>query len=333
MTRAVTRLASAVVLSAGIATPALAQDLIRLIVFPSSSALPVYVAEDVGFFAKQGLKVEVTPTPNSVFMMTGVIDGKFDMANGAIDNYIAFQEGQTPAKTKNKPDLVVFMGGTTLNLPLVVTGDIKTYADLRGKPLGVDAPNTAFAFVLYRMLELKGVKPSDYKVVALGGTKQRWDAMKAGKAAGAMLSDAFSNQAASAGFRVLDNSIDVIGTYQATSYASMRGWATSHRKQVVSFIRAYLAALDWVFDKKNEAQAAKILQKRIKGMSDQAAMKTVAEIGSPTGGAMTRDAKIDPKGLQTVLALRREFGTPKKEIGDPAKYIDMSYYDEAIGKK
>jgi hypothetical protein len=37
-------------------------------------------------------------------------------------------------------------------------------------------------------------------------------------------------------------------------------------------------------------------------------------------------------GVRTVLALRSEYGEPKKALRDPAKYLDLSYYKQALGK-
>ena len=41
----------------------------------------------------------LTPTPNSVFQLTNLIDGKFDIAMTAIDNVVAYNENQGEAPT------------------------------------------------------------------------------------------------------------------------------------------------------------------------------------------------------------------------------------------
>ena len=38
---------------------------------------------------------------------------------------------------------------------------------------------------------------------------------------------------------------------------------------------------------------------------------------------------LDIEGIRTVLALRSQYGQPHKELADPAKYYDLSYYDRA----
>jgi hypothetical protein len=38
------------------------------------------------------------------------------------------------------------------------------------------------------------------------------------------------------------------------------------------------------------------------------------------------------KGVTTVLALRSEYGEPKKMLDDPDKYIDLTWYKKALAK-
>lgn len=41
-------------------------------------------------------------------------------------------------------------------------------------------------------------------------------------------------------------------------------------------------------------------------------------------------AKLDRAGMETVLKLRSEFGEPRKALTDPMKYVDESFYTEAM---
>jgi ABC-type nitrate/sulfonate/bicarbonate transport system substrate-binding protein len=53
---------------------------IELIVFPGGFNWPIWIAEEKGFFARNGVAVKITPTPGSAFQLTNLIDGKFDIA-------------------------------------------------------------------------------------------------------------------------------------------------------------------------------------------------------------------------------------------------------------
>ena len=59
----------------------LAQSPARLevIVFPGGFNWPIWVAQEKGFFRENGVEVNITPTPGSVFQLVNLIDGKFDV--------------------------------------------------------------------------------------------------------------------------------------------------------------------------------------------------------------------------------------------------------------
>jgi hypothetical protein len=38
-------------------------------------------------------------------------------------------------------------------------------------------------------------------------------------------------------------------------------------------------------------------------------------------------------GIKTVLDLRGKYATPRKSLTDPAKYVDLAYYDKAFGRR
>ena len=47
---------------------------------------------------------------------------------------------------------------------------------------------------------------------------------------------------------------------------------------------------------------------------------------------LERKGRIDMAGAQTVLELRSEFGRPQKNLADPSKYIDETYYLKATSR-
>lgn len=76
---------------------------INIITFGGGYNIPAWIAQRQGFFAKHGVAVNLTYTPDSVYLMTNLIDGKFDVALTSIDNLIAYQEGQGEAPVKTPP--------------------------------------------------------------------------------------------------------------------------------------------------------------------------------------------------------------------------------------
>ena len=151
--------------------PASAQSLqtVSVIVFPGGFNWPIWVAQERGYFAKSGVEVTLTNTPNSVFQVTHLMEGKFDIAVTAIDNVIAYAEGQGEVPLASPPDLFAFMGGDNGLLSLASVPELKSYADLKGRTLSVDAMTTGYAFVLFDMLRRHGLNPGDYRIEKAGG--------------------------------------------------------------------------------------------------------------------------------------------------------------------
>jgi ABC-type nitrate/sulfonate/bicarbonate transport system substrate-binding protein len=154
---------------------------LKVIVFPNTIQLPLYVGDALGIFADHNLAIERTIMPTSTFQITRLAAGEFDIAIGAVDNIVAYQEGQG-AEILKDPDLFAFMGVARMNLQLVVQPDIQSYADLKGKTLAVDVVSSGFVSVLRRMLELGGLGLNDYELVPVG--TKRWETWKAGEHSG-----------------------------------------------------------------------------------------------------------------------------------------------------
>lgn len=300
---------------------------VSVIVFPGGFNWPIWIAQEKGFFAKDGIDVKLTPTPNSVFQLTNLIDGKFDIAITAIDNVIAYMEGQGEAKTETKPDLIVFMGGDNGFLNVVTVPDVKSFADIKGKTVSVDALTTGYAFVLFDLLKRNGLQGGDYTIEKVGGVLARWEAIKAKKQAATLLITPFDIFAKAAGLNVLQYAIDVYGHYQGLIGAARREWAAKNPKLVEAYIRGTIAGVDFLRDPKNKDEAIAILRKNLPQMPEPVALQSYAAMTGPTG--FTPKAAIDLEGVRRVLALRSEYGEPKKTMSDPTKYYVPDYYRAA----
>ena len=301
---------------------------IELIVFPGGFNWPIWVAEEKGFFQHHGVAVKITPTPGSAFQLTNLIDGKFDIAMTAIDNVIAYGEGQGAAPTKETPDLIAFMGGDNGFLRLMAVPEVKAYADLKGKQISVDALTTGYAFVLQELLAKGGLKPADYELVPAGGVLQRFQALLEKKHAATLLISPFEVNAEAKGFTRVANAADALGAYQGLVGATRRAWAKEREVELVGYIRAYLAALDWLYAPANKAEAIAILRKNLPSMAEELALKSYDILLHPSQG-FARRAEIDVPGVKTVLALRSKYAQPPKPLTDPAKYYDLQYYAKA----
>jgi ABC-type nitrate/sulfonate/bicarbonate transport system substrate-binding protein len=315
-----------------LAARAQAPKTLEVIVFPGGSNWPIWVAQEKGFFAKNGVAVHLTPTPGSAYQLSNTIDGKFDIAMTAIDNPIAYDEGQGEAQTAAKADLVAVMGSDNGFLHLVSVPDIKSFKELRGKTLSVDARTTGYAFVLLKLMEKAGLKDGrDYTLAMAGGGLQRFEALMKQEQSATLLFTPFELIAKAKGYHDLRAAIDVFGHYQGLVAAVQRPWAKAHASELVGYIRGYVAGLDWLYVPANKDEAIAILRKNITTMTPELAEQTYGILLAPKGG-LFKKAKLDVAGIKTVLALRSQYGLPKKTLTDPARYYDLSYYKRAMAK-
>jgi ABC-type nitrate/sulfonate/bicarbonate transport system substrate-binding protein len=309
------------------------KDAIRVIDFPSATSLPLYVAIDQGLFKAQGITVDLVHTGGSEEQMGDLIEGKYDIAATALDNVIAYMAGQSGEKAPARaPDLIAFMGSVTVDLPLVVAPDIKKFEDLRGKKLAVDSPHTGYALLLRGLLEKNGLKDGDYSFLEAGGSSKRWDAIRKGAAAGGLLNATTEARAKTEGFNVLSRTAELLPDYPGSVYTTTRTWAKAHEDELVKFIRAYRQALEWVFDPANRDKAAEILAKTVGNINAKQAAEALNDMLTPPG-AYIRDASLSREAVDMAISLRAKYGVPKKEIGKPADYVDMSFHEKAVAKR
>ena len=313
----------------GVSARAQTPAVVTVNVFPGGFNWPSFVGQEKGFFEKNGIRVVLQPTPNSMQQMTGLAEGKFDIAITAVDNIVAYVEGEGQAPIGSQPEFFAFMGSDSGFLSLVAAPEIKTFAGLRGKTLSVDARSTGYAFVLFEMLARNGLSPNDYQVEEAGGMVQRWNALRERKQAATLLSAPFNILAMQENFNELARATEVIGPYQGNVGATRRAWARQNRDKVIAFVRGYAEAIDWLYEPQNREEAIRILSKNVPDLSAEIARQTYSRLLDPKDGFL-RDARVNLQGLRTVLALRSRYAQPAKKLSDPKKYYDPAFYDQAM---
>jgi ABC-type nitrate/sulfonate/bicarbonate transport system substrate-binding protein len=271
----------------------------------------------------------VTATPNSVFQINGLAEGRFDIATSTFDNVVAYQEGQGEAPLKGPADFFAFMGGGSGGVRLMASPDVKSVADLKGKTLAVDAVATGYALALRKFLQMGGLAESDYTFERVGSTFARLEALTQNRVAGTILTSPIDLAAEAKGYKRLANAVDALGPYQQMSGMTTRAWAKQNEEKLISFIRSYKLAVDWLYDPANQAKALEIYVKNQPGSTPAGAQAAYSALLNGKEG-IQREAKLDPAGMRTVLKLRSEFGQPKKELGEPSKYVDERYYNDAM---
>jgi ABC-type nitrate/sulfonate/bicarbonate transport system substrate-binding protein len=303
---------------------------IRLMVFPGAFNWPIWVGQDRGLFAENGVSVQVEETPGSVVQWTSLASGHSDLAITLMDNVVAYREGQGEAPV-TVPDAIAVMASDATVMPTLVTHpDIKSYADLKGQTLSVDAVLTGLALVLFGLLENGGLKKGDYKVVRTGGVIQRFEGLKRHEFAGALFNPPFSKQLEALGFRSLDTAASLMRNYQGHVVAARQSWAEENKQALVGFIRALSGAIDWLYVPANRNGAFAIFQKYMSPSGGPDAARIAYSILFDPQSGFSRKGAVDLEGVAQIVKLRSRFGIPTKKLGTPQTYFDSRYLEAAF---
>ena len=138
-------------------------------------------------------------------------------------------------------------------------------------------------------------------------------------------------QAEAKGFHTLAIALNVLGEYQGLVAGVRRSWAEANRDSLIGFIRAYAAAVDWLYDPVNKTEALAIFAKNLPNVPKEGVEAAYRILLDPKDG-FERHAAIDMQGVKRVLELRAKWAEPKKALGDAAKYYDSRFYDAAMKK-
>ncbi|MBX5489865.1 MAG: ABC transporter substrate-binding protein [Chloroflexi bacterium] len=292
-------------------------DTLRLITF--TPPLVLSVAQERGFFTAEGLVVEHTITSSSRELMTGVIDGTYDIAFTNPDNWITYA-------VRDGADVVMFQGviGST-ERTLVARPEIQSVADLRGQDIAVDAVDSGFVLILWQILADHGIdfRTGDPRLVPVGAPAQRLASMERGETVAAILVSPQTEEALARGYRVLGRSLDHLPQYPGPQGGTTRRWAAANEDRLVRFIRAYVAATDWALAPANREEAIALHQRRA-GLE-----RAVAE---DDYAAVQPGATINIPGIQIVLDLRAALGFLPPPVPPAEQFYDTRYWERATGR-
>lgn len=121
---------------------------------------PLTLADKAGIFKKNGLNVEIKMIPQK--------DRHLALASGAVQCAATTIETHVAWNTNGVPIVQIFQMDKSYGADgIAVRGDVKSFADLKGKTVAVSAPGTAPFFGLAWMLSKNGMSLKDVKTVSL----------------------------------------------------------------------------------------------------------------------------------------------------------------------
>ena len=282
--------------------------------------LPFFIALKKGFYAKEGIAVDVVSIGRSDIQLQALVAGELNFANINADNIIIWNE-RTNGNLK-----VVAGSSNAAPYHLIGAKHIRRLEDLKGQRLGVNSLSGGATSILIAYLKSKGlIYPRDFSMsVIAGGTPARLSALENGAVAGAVLVLPFSDIAVDKGFVKLGDTTEIISSYQFNNININPAWAEKNRASVVKFIKAHIQALHWIYD--NPGEAADFLTKEF-GLQAPYARRGIDYYTKTKVYPINGDVSL--AGLKVNIEVQVQDGIIKGAVPPPEKYIDLSYLRQA----
>ena len=284
---------------------------------------PVWIAEAVGLFDQQAIKNEVVLTRSPA-------GGHQMLVSGGADVALSTPETAIIAAAKGAPLVLIAGGQEDPVYSLIAAPHIRGVEDLRKQPLAIAGLRDGVTLIMQRMLTSRGLREDDLEWIVVGGTTERYVAVKSGAAAGALVGQPLDFQGEAEGLRRLLNSSEVTREWQFINVAASRPWAQANADPLVRWLRAYVNGARYLNDSANKESAIRILAEAT-NTEDRFARQTYElYFEERAGQVVSREAGINMAGLRNVIRLMEETGAFE---GDPApapeRVVDLTYWERA----
>jgi NitT/TauT family transport system substrate-binding protein len=279
------------------------------------SNTPIWVADQKGFFKKNGLNAEVIAISASTIVIQALLTGE-------VDCIIAPSATLVTSRLAGADTIMV-----STNLPLFIDhivslADITTVEQLRGKIGGVNRLGTTSDMTLRLALRRFGIDPEkETKIIATGENPQRLAALSRNITQFTLLGEPLVREAEKMGFRDLFD----IGTlkipYHVNSVVTRESTVRARRPFVAKVVRAFTEALHYIKADKEGTKA--IISKNLKNNDPEGLERAYRAYNA----AFPEVPYPNAEGVKTLLddmAPR----TPKAATADPKSFVDMSLVQE-----
>ncbi|MGH6769581.1 MAG: ABC transporter substrate-binding protein [Xanthobacteraceae bacterium] len=301
--------AFAAVLALSLATPAMAQQLTPFKVGISdavNTVLPVWMAQEGGFYAANGLKVEIVN-------MGGGSRGAKELQAGNIDLMRVGMSSVVRANRSGGDLRLIASMSNVIRFVVVAAPGVKTAADLKGGIIGVSSFGSESDSTITLALERFGLARSDVTVKEYGGGSKRLAAVRKGEIKATAINEPTTSQARAQGVNIL---IDLAAEQIPWLFSGVvlrRSDIAQRRDLAIRFLRAviegnYLALTD-------VTRAKAVLTRELKITNPKIVDISYADFRAQSPPNMD----ISMPGVANVLKK-----SPGKGTTNPADYIDAS---------
>ena len=280
------------------------------------SFLAFYAALHRGFFKDEGIDLEI------IYMAANLTSAA--VLSGDLD-YSAAVTGLIGGAVRGQPMKVLLFTVERPLLFLVSKKEIKEPKQLRGKKIAGSSPGGSATLLAYEVLRHFGLEPGrDVSVLPMGGSAAgRFAVLESGVVDASLLSIPESIIALEKGYNELIFLGDIVQFAQ-------NGFGTSEKKirenpdEVYRMVRATLRGLQFVWDKNNQEAVTNIMMKQWK-VNDR---KMAAAMSKQVTRVLTKDARVKPEAVQTLIDTQRENAKVTKAI-PVSEVVDYSFLDKA----
>jgi ABC-type nitrate/sulfonate/bicarbonate transport system substrate-binding protein len=302
-----------------------------------SKGLSYIVAQRQGFFTAEGITVCYRQVTSSTQQFNDLFAGNYQIIQTAGDNIVnRVINSQAPVSIITNVDKAPAFG-----LAANSARGINSIADLRGKPIMVDAPDSGFVFALRKILADNGLfYPQDYSFQIVGGSAARFAALNAGQLPNGdpvyatMLAQPQTLNL-TAPVYVLAEFADYVSPYQNIVYATSHSYSAANPDKLIAFSRAYIKAQAFVLNPANRDVVLGHAQAEL-GITREVAEKIYNALANRDNGENLL-GRYERKATQAVIELRQEFGgftapLSKKQIKEYLKPKANGLYDDRFWK-
>lgn len=281
--------------------------------------LPAKLADQLGYFRKQGLQVELqSETADSYAedqLLAGAVSGVVGFYNRTISLQARGMEAESVVQFSDVP-------GEVEMVATAMSGQIKSPADFRGRRLGVTALGSSTQLLTRYLALSNGVKAGDFTMVPAGAGNKFILAMQQGRIDAGMTTEPTVSRLLKGGtasilldLRRREDTRQVFGgLYPAACLFMETAWVRSHRLQVQKLVNAFVETLRYIHDHNGEEIAQHLPPEFFAG--DRAAYIKALDQGRDM---FLADGKMPEDGPPTVL---KTMGAVDRRL--TGKHIDLS---------
>ena len=282
------------------------------------SALHFYIAQRKGFFTREGINMQIVPIEGGAAnMVIALTKGTVDITRTATPYLIQ--------DVLNGSDNVAILGETATPIySLIAKTEIRSFADLKGKTIGLSLAVDTISISTRKLMSMNGVRESDFKVKELVGTPARADCLRKSECDAVPLGQPEDMQLILQGYRRLGVSTDAMPNFQFIVSAVRRSWAEKNKDALVRYARALASSFRYMRDPANRDEVVRIILDTT-GSSDQIARQTLQLYFEPERGVVPKQAEIDMKGFAQVIQTMGEVGELKAPLPPVERFVDLQY--------